>query len=71
MNQKDKFSKEDGTARVDEQKFRILIGCLLYLTTTRPDILYATSLLSRFMHCPSKNTYESSQKNFEINQRDI
>jgi hypothetical protein len=54
MNQKDKFSKEDGTPRVDEQKFRTLIGCLLYLTATRPDILYATSLLSRFMHCPSK-----------------
>jgi hypothetical protein len=54
MNQKDKFNKEDGTPRVDEQKFRTLIGCLLYLTATRPDILYATSLLSRFMHCPSK-----------------
>jgi hypothetical protein len=54
MNQKDKFSKEDGTARVDEENFKSLIGCLLYLTTTRPDILHATSLLSRFMHCPSE-----------------
>jgi len=54
MNQKDKFSKEDGTARVDEEKFRSLIGCLLYLTATRPDILYATSILYRFMHCPTK-----------------
>ena len=54
MNQKDKFSKEDGTARVDEEKYRSLIGCLLYLTATRPDILYATNLLSRFMHCPSE-----------------
>ena len=54
MNQKDKFSKEDGIARVNEEKFRSLIGCLLYLTATRPDILHATSLLSRFMHCPSE-----------------
>jgi hypothetical protein len=54
MNQKDKFSKEDGTARVNEEKYRSLIGCLLYLTATRPDILYATNLLSRFMHCPSE-----------------
>jgi len=54
MNQKDTFSKEDGTARVDEEKFRSLIGCLLYLTATRPDILHATSLLSRFMHCPTE-----------------
>ena len=54
MNQKDKFSKEDGTTKVDEEKFRSLIGCLLYLTATRPDILHATSLLSRFMHYPSE-----------------
>jgi len=54
MNQKDKFSKEDGTARVDEEKFRSLIGCLMYLTATRPDILHATSILSRFMHCPTE-----------------
>ena len=54
MNQKDKFSKDDGTAKVDEERFRSLIGCLLYLTTTRPDILYATNLLARFMHYPSE-----------------
>jgi hypothetical protein len=54
MNQKDKFSKKDGTTRVDEEKFRSLIGCLLYLTATRPDILHATSILSRFMHCPTE-----------------
>jgi hypothetical protein len=54
MNQKDKFNKEDRTDRVDEEKFRSLIGCLIYITTTRLDILYATSLLSRFMHCPSE-----------------
>ena len=54
MNQKDKFSIEVGTAKVDEEKFRSLIGCLLYLTASRPDILYARSLLSRFMQSPSE-----------------
>jgi len=34
-----------------------LIESLLYLTTTRPDIIYATSLLSRFMQKPSQNHY--------------
>ena len=29
-----------------------LIGSLLYLTATRPDILFVVSLLSRFMHSP-------------------
>jgi len=58
----DKFSKENGTAKVDEEKFRSLIGCLLYLTATRPDILHATSLLSRFMHCPSEIHMRAAKK---------
>jgi len=53
MNQKEIFSKDDGTEKVDEAYYRSLIGCLMYLTATRPDILYAVSFLSRFMHCAS------------------
>lgn len=54
MNQKEKFIKDDGADKVDEVHFRSLIGCLMYLTTTRPDILFPVSLLSRFMHCASE-----------------
>ncbi|KAL4036909.1 hypothetical protein IC575_000487 [Cucumis melo] len=35
MNQKEKLCKEDGADKVDEGYFRSLIGCLMYLTTTR------------------------------------
>jgi len=54
MNVKDKFSKEDGTEKVDEAYFRSLIGCLMHLTTTRPDFLTVINNLSRFMHCASE-----------------
>jgi hypothetical protein len=54
MNQKEKLSKEDGADKIDEGYYRSLIGCLMYLTATRPDILFAVSLLSRFMHCASE-----------------
>nr|XP_034919801.1 secreted RxLR effector protein 161-like [Populus alba] len=54
MNQKEKLSKNDGADKVDEGYFRSMIGCLMYLTTTRPDILFAVSLLSRFMHGTSE-----------------
>ncbi|CAA0807146.1 cysteine-rich RLK (RECEPTOR-like protein kinase) 8 [Striga hermonthica] len=43
----EKFSKDDDTPNADTSIYRSLIGSLLYLTTTRPDIMYATSLLSR------------------------
>ncbi|XP_040956008.1 uncharacterized protein [Gossypium hirsutum] len=47
----EKLSSASEHDRVDEKAYRSLIGCLLYLTATRPDIVYAVSLLSRFMHC--------------------
>ncbi|XP_017420309.1 uncharacterized mitochondrial protein AtMg00810-like [Vigna angularis] len=54
MNKKEKLIKEDETDKVDEAYFRSLIGCLMYLTSRRPNILFPVSLLSRFMHCASE-----------------
>nr|XP_015893142.1 secreted RxLR effector protein 161-like [Ziziphus jujuba var. spinosa] len=49
----EKLSKEDGSGRADEELYRKIVGSLLYLTATRPDVMYAASLLARFMHCPT------------------
>jgi hypothetical protein len=38
MNQNEKFCKEDRAENMDERLYRSLIGCLMYFTTTRPDI---------------------------------
>jgi hypothetical protein len=54
MNLKEKFSKNDGTNKVDEGQYISLIGCLMYLTATRLNIAFAVSLLSCFMHCASE-----------------
>ncbi|WKA12871.1 hypothetical protein VitviT2T_030219 [Vitis vinifera] len=54
MNQKEKFCKENGVEKVNEELYRSMIGCLMYLTTTRPDIVHVVSLLSRYMHCASE-----------------
>ena len=53
MNQKEKFSKEYGAEKIDENKYKSLIGCLINLTSTRPGIMFSVSSLSRFMHCAS------------------
>lgn len=45
---------EDGADKVDKGYYRSLIGCFMYLTATRPDILFVVSLLSRFMYCTSE-----------------
>lgn len=49
-----KLSKDDGAEKVDETMYRSIIGCLLYLTATRPDLMFAASVLSRFMSNPSE-----------------
>ncbi|CAL9006850.1 unnamed protein product [Prunus brigantina] len=50
----EKLSKNDGSEAADEGKYRQIVGSLLYLTATRPDIMFAASLLARFMHNPTK-----------------
>ncbi|WRX29372.1 Reverse transcriptase [Theobroma cacao] len=48
-----KFTKDNGGIEADVTQYRRLIGCLLYLLASRPNIMFATSLLSRFMQAPS------------------
>lgn len=37
----------------DAKAFRSMVGALHYLTFTRPDISFAVSKVSQFLHCPS------------------
>ena len=50
----EKLKKVDGSKLADEGLYRKIVGSLLYLTATRPDLMYAASLLSRFMTSPTK-----------------
>ncbi|CAL8994678.1 unnamed protein product, partial [Prunus brigantina] len=50
----EKLCKEDGSEAANESEFRQIVGSLLYLTATRPDVMFASSLLARFMHNPTK-----------------
>ena len=61
MCQKVKLFKDD-EAKVDESHYRSLIGCLMYLTATRPDILYAVNVLSRFMNCATETHFKAAKR---------
>ncbi|CAL2270573.1 unnamed protein product [Prunus armeniaca] len=58
----EKLSKDDGSGSASEEKYRSIVGSLLYLTATRPDIMYAASLLARFMHCPTNKHYGTAKR---------
>ena len=44
----------------DANRYRRLLGKLIYLTLTRPDITYAVSVLSHFMHEPRMVHWEGA-----------
>ena len=44
---------DQGTILKEPEKYRRLIGRLLYLNFTRPDINYAVQQLSQFLHAPT------------------
>ncbi len=56
MEQNLKLSQSDGDILFDPSQYRRLVGRLLYLTVTRPDISYSVQKLSWFMTKPT-NTH--------------
>ncbi|PKU78069.1 putative mitochondrial protein [Dendrobium catenatum] len=57
-----KLSKHDEGERVDPTFFKSLVGSLRYLTCTRPDILYAVGLVSRYMETPTTSHLKTAKR---------
>jgi len=49
------LSKEDTVSKVDQKLYRGMIGSLLYLTASRPDILFSVCLCARFQSDPRES----------------
>ena len=62
MEQSAKFSNFIGEDVLDPALYRKLIGKLLYLTLTRPDICYAIHKLSQFMAAPKVPHLQAAYK---------
>ena len=48
MSSTTKLNKDKNRKPIDEKRFRGMIGSLLYLTASRPDIMFATCLCEEF-----------------------
>ena len=56
-----KLSKDDESLEADHTMFRSMIGSLLYVITTRPDVMQVVGLVARFQSAP-KETHVTSVK---------
>ncbi|KAL5861181.1 hypothetical protein ACOSQ4_002477 [Xanthoceras sorbifolium] len=57
-----KLSKHDEGESIDPTFFKSLVGSLRYLTCTRPDILYAVGLVSRYMENPTTTHFKVAKR---------
>jgi hypothetical protein len=50
-----KLSKDDDSKSTDQRKYRSMIGNLLYVTTSRPDVMRAVGQVTRFQAAPKES----------------
>ena len=55
MSSSTKMDKDKKGKCVNQRLYRSMIGSLLYLTASRPDILFSVSMCSRFKSCPKES----------------
>ena len=60
-----KLNKDENGKPVDEKRFRGMIRYFLYLTTSRPDIMFATCLYAHFQSSPRESHLNAIKKNFK------
>ncbi|KAM1669642.1 hypothetical protein ACFX2K_043717 [Malus domestica] len=49
-----KLMKDEGGVRVDSTPYKQMVGSLMHLTTTRPDMMFVVSLISRYIERPTE-----------------
>ncbi|KAA3473082.1 Retrovirus-related Pol polyprotein from transposon TNT 1-94 [Gossypium australe] len=54
--------KDKGKLLQDATKFRLLVGSLIYLTITRPKIVYSVGVVSQFMQCPRSTHLDAAKR---------
>nr|GEY23908.1 copia protein [Tanacetum cinerariifolium] len=68
MEIKDKLDLDQNGTPVDEIKYHSMIGALMYLTSSRPDIVHATCLCARYQAKPTEKHLKEVKRIFRYLQ---
>ncbi|GJS99810.1 retrovirus-related pol polyprotein from transposon TNT 1-94 [Tanacetum coccineum] len=66
MSTEIKLTKDDEADSMDSSKYRGMIGSLLYLTASRPDIMFSVCLCARFQENPKTTHLEAVKSIFRL-----
>ncbi|GKD61531.1 retrovirus-related pol polyprotein from transposon TNT 1-94 [Tanacetum coccineum] len=59
MSSETKLTRDEDGEPIDDTKYRGMIGSLLYLTASRPDIMFSVCLCARFQEAPKTSHLEA------------
>lgn len=57
-----KITKDFGGENFGSTYYKQIVGSLMYLSATRPDMMYVISLLSRFMEAPTIFHFQAAER---------
>jgi hypothetical protein len=57
-----KLTKDEEGITVDNTFYKQIVGSLMYLTATRPDLMFIVSLISRYMERPTKSHLQAAKR---------
>eukprot|EP00261_Vitis_vinifera_P031906 XP_019073149.1 PREDICTED: uncharacterized protein LOC109121912 [Vitis vinifera] len=63
-----KLNKNNGGKKVDDTFYKQIVGSLMYLMATRPDIMHVVSVISRYMECPTEIHFLAAKRIFRYLQ---
>nr|GEU86688.1 hypothetical protein [Tanacetum cinerariifolium] len=64
MSFETKLTRDEDGEPIDDTKYRGMIGSLLYLTASRPDIMFSVYLCARFQEAPKTSHLEAIKRIF-------
>nr|GEZ67191.1 hypothetical protein [Tanacetum cinerariifolium] len=64
MSSKTKLTRDEDGEPIDDTKYRVMIGSLLYLTASLPDIMISIYLCARFQEAPKTSHLEAIKRIF-------
>nr|XP_016479378.1 PREDICTED: uncharacterized mitochondrial protein AtMg00810-like [Nicotiana tabacum] len=66
-----KLEKNSAGKQIDNTLYKQIVGCLMYATVTRPEIMYSVSLVSRYMEHPKETHLLAAKRIFRYLQGTI